>query len=111
MSTLSNLIANLCPDGVKYLELGTFTKHETARNSERQCDVAYSITKQGLIPTSEYFKEAKVTSEDTSGYRIVRKNWFVYSPSRIDVGSINYLHDAEEVMSRISALLPLRSPP
>ena len=50
------------------------------------------------MKTSEYFKDAKVTSEDTSAYKIVKKNWFVYSPSRIDVGSINYLRDQDQVI-------------
>lgn len=98
MSTLSNLITELCPNGIQYQELGAFTKHETARNSDGHCNVAYSITKQGLMPTDEYFKDAKVTSDDTSGYRLVRNNWFVYSPSRIDVGSINYHRTEEEVI-------------
>lgn len=98
MSKLTDLIHSLCPEGVPRVELGTFAKHEKGKNGDRHCELAYSITKQGLMPTSEYFKDAKVTSEDTSGYRIVKRNWFVYSPSRIDVGSINYLRDADEVI-------------
>ncbi len=98
MSRLDELIRELCPNGVKHLEIGSFAKGETTRNKGQYCKLAYSITQSGLMPTSEYFKDAKVTSEDTSGYKIVRKDWFVYSPSRIDVGSINYLRDQEEVI-------------
>ena len=35
---------------------------------------------------------------DTSGYYIVKKGWFVYSPSRIDVGSISYLKEQDSVI-------------
>ena len=98
MSELEVLIQQCCPDGVRVVELGTFAKAEVGKNKGCTCNRAYSITQKGLIPTSEYFKEAKVTSEDTSGYKIVKKHWFVYSPSRIDVGSINYLQDEEDVI-------------
>ena len=98
MRRLNELIQTLCPNGVPFVELGTIAKGEKERNKGKQCDLAFSITKGGLVKTSDYFKEATVTSEDTTGYKIVRKNWFVYSPSRIDVGSINYLRDEEMVI-------------
>ena len=98
MSRLDELIAELCPDGVALRELGSFSRGEKAKNTDKHCTLAYSITKGGLVRTEDYFKEAKVTSDDTSGYRIVKRNWFVYSPSRIDVGSINYLQDQDEVI-------------
>ena len=98
MKTLYEKIFGNVPYNVPYVEIGAFGKNEKTKNTDQKCDLAYSITKNGLIPTSAYFKDAKVTSDDTSGYRIVRRNWFVYSPSRIDVGSINYLRDQEEVI-------------
>lgn len=98
MSKLDELIQELCPNGVLYVELGTIAKGEKERNKGQKCNLAFSITKGGLVKTSDYFKEATVTSEDTSGYKLVKKNWFVYSPSRIDVGSINYLKDEELVI-------------
>lgn len=93
MTKLEQLIEQLCPNGVEFMKIGGFAKCESSKNKNQRITLAYSITKGGLIPTSEYFKDAKVTSENTSGYRIVKKNWFVYSPSRIDVGSINYLKE------------------
>lgn len=98
MNKLDELIQSLCPNGVPYVELGTIAKGEKERNKGQEYNLAFSITKGGLVKTSDYFKEATVTSEDTSAYKIVRKNWFVYSPSRIDVGSINYLKDEEVVI-------------
>ena len=98
MNRLDELINELCPDGVKKVAVGSFAKVQKVKNKDGHCDKAYSITKNGLVPTAEYFKDTKVTSDDTSGYRIVKRNWFVYSPSRIDVGSINFLRDADEVI-------------
>ena len=98
MSRLDELIAELCPDGVEYLQVGQFSKVENKRNKDRQCEIAYSITQRGLIPTSDYFGDTKITSDDTSGYKLVKEGWFVYSPSRIDVGSINYLQGIDEVI-------------
>ena len=98
MTKLQQLIDELCPNGVEYKMIGGFAKAENARNRDLQCQNAYSITQRGLIPTTEYFGDTKITSDDTSNYKIVRKGWFVYSPSRIDVGSINYLRGADEVI-------------
>lgn len=70
---------------------------QKTKNKDQQFNNAYSITQRGLIPTSEYFGEkTKITSSNTSNYYIVKKNWFVYSPSRIDVGSIGY-HKSDEI--------------
>ena len=66
MSRLDVMLQQMCPDGVRIVELGTFAKAETGKNKNCTCNRAYSITQKGLIPTNEYFKEAKVTSEDTS---------------------------------------------
>ena len=61
MSKLQELIQQYCPDGVEYKELGTFAKCEKERNKGQKCNLAYSITKGGLVPTVEYFKDAKIT--------------------------------------------------
>lgn len=83
---------------IEWKTIGEIAKAESKKNKDQKCKLAYSITKGGLVPTAEYFKDAKVTSDDTSGYKIVKKNWFVYSPSRIDVGSINFLQNQDEVI-------------
>lgn len=98
MSRLEELLRELCPDGVEYKTISEFAQNENGKNKGMVCNRAFSITQRGLIPTSEFFKEAKVTSDDTSGYKLVKHNWFVYSPSRIDVGSINYLRELEDVI-------------
>ncbi len=92
MNDLEKLIQNLCPNGVERIRIGAFAKVQKTKNKGHISEEAYSITQRGLIPTNEFFGEkTKITSSDTSGYYLVYKDWFVYSPSRIDVGSINYL--------------------
>lgn len=82
---------------VKKLE--EFATVQRTRNRQHITENAYSITQSGLVPTKSFFKEkTNVTSSDTSGYYIVHHNWFVYSPSRVDVGSISYLKDKGPVI-------------
>lgn len=78
----------------KIYKISDFAINHREKNKSLLVQNAYSITQRGLIPTTEYFGEkTNITSSNTSGYYIVNKNWFVYSPSRIDVGSIGYLKD------------------
>lgn len=84
---------------VEWKKLGEIAIVQKKRNKQHITENAYSITQAGLVPTKSFFKEkTHVTSSDTSGYYIVEKDWFVYSPSRIDVGSINYLKDEGPVI-------------
>ncbi|MBO7138667.1 MAG: restriction endonuclease subunit S [Bacteroidaceae bacterium] len=79
---------------VEWKKLGDIATLQKTKNKKHLTENAYSITQAGLVPTKSFFKEkTNITSHDTSGYYIVEKDWFVYSPSRIDVGSINYLKD------------------
>ena len=98
MGRLKELLSELCPDGVEWKPLGAVAKKETAKNKGELCKLAYSITQSGLMPTDEFFKDAKVTSKNTSDYRLVKPGWFVYSPSRVDVGSIDYHCGKETVI-------------
>lgn len=99
MSRLEKLIAELCPDGVEYKTVGEIASCQKRKNKNHITENAYSITQRGLLPTNDFFGEkTHITSKDTSGYYMVYKNWFVYSPSRIDVGSINYLREEGPVI-------------
>ena len=84
---------------VEWKRLGEFASLQKTKNKAHVTENAYSITQNGLVPTKSFFKEKTIiTSSDTKGYYIVEKDWFVYSPSRIDVGSINYLRDEGPVI-------------
>ena len=52
--------------------------------------------RRGFIEQSEQFEDRIVASEDTSNYKIVRRNDFAYNPARINVGSIARLISFEE---------------
>ena len=81
------------------IELKQITMLRNEKNKKQLKYEPYSITQKGLIPTKDYFKEkTNITSQNTSNYYVVKRNWFVYSPSRIDVGSINYLKDEGPVI-------------
>ena len=84
---------------VEWKKLGEIATVQKKKNKKHITENAYSITQAGLVPTKSFFKDkTHVTSSDTSGYYIVEKDWFVYSPSRIDVGSISYLKDEGPVI-------------
>jgi type I restriction enzyme, S subunit len=68
--------------------------------SERWRNIAplpvLSVTNdRGFVPQGEQF-ERRVASDDLNNYKVVRRGWFAYNPSRINVGSIDLLrtHDA-----------------
>ena len=50
----------------------------------------------GFIEQSEQFEDRIVASDDTSNYKIVKRNDFAYNPARINVGSIARLTSFEE---------------
>ena len=52
--------------------------------------------KYGFTDSAELFNDA-VASENLSGYKIIRKNYFAYNPSRINVGSIALLLEDKEI--------------
>ncbi len=84
---------------VEWKKLEEFAIVQKTKNKKHLTENAYSITQAGLVPTKSFFKEkTHITSSDTSGYYLVEKDWFVYSPSRIDVGSISYLKDEGPVI-------------
>jgi type I restriction enzyme S subunit len=67
---------------------------ERARNHE--ASPVLSCTKHdGLVLSLSYFGR-RVFSEDTSGYKVVRRNQFAYATNHIEEGSIGLLKDCEK---------------
>lgn len=52
--------------------------------------------KYGFTTSDELFNDA-VASENVSGYKVIRKNYFAYNPSRINVGSIALLSEDKTI--------------
>ncbi|KIL72338.1 Type I restriction-modification system, specificity subunit S [Bacillus badius] len=55
----------------------------------------YSVTNsKGFTKSTEYFSK-EIFSKDLSNYKLVKRNQFAYNPSRINVGSIAFLSNAD----------------
>jgi len=81
--------------------LGEITKKISIKNKDNQNLPVYSISnKHGFIPQGEQFEGVDSSSRnyDISMYKIVGKNMFAYNPARINVGSIGYSGDLENVI-------------
>lgn len=98
MSELNELLARLCPGGVRTVSIGEFSTESISRNRDRSVVEVRSVTNdRGLARTDEVFENAR-TSADTSNYKLVRPGMFVYNPSRVNVGSIAWLAEADPVI-------------
>lgn len=70
------------------------------KNSMKNKNGKYSLVqsvsnKYGFINQDEYFENRRVASNNTSNYYVIKKGYFAYNPSRIDVGSLAYKFDDE----------------
>lgn len=73
--------------------LGEVTFKVDRKNKKREALPVYSISNQhGFIPQSDQFEglDSNQRGYDTSLYKVVDQNTFVYNPARINVGSIGY---------------------
>lgn len=76
-------------------KLGAFIEGVSRKNKEEKDIPVYSVSNKGFC--TEYFSK-NVASLDTSSYKIVRQGEFAYNPSRINVGSVDYLRNASEAL-------------
>ena len=78
-------------------KLGFFIKQKNDRNKKLHIKEVLSINnKKGFITQEEQFNGYEVASKNLSNYKIVKKGYFGYNPSRINVGSIAKLEKLEE---------------
>lgn len=78
-------------------ELGKLIDEVSERRPDNELPV-YSVTNSsGFTPSEEYFSK-QVFSKDLSNYKIVRREQFAYNPSRINVGSIDFLNCEDAVL-------------
>jgi len=76
----------------KVEKIGSFLDISTEKNSNNCISKIIGVGTEGIIPP-------KVDgSENTSNYNIVRKNYFLYNPSRINIGSIGLYKNDEIVI-------------
>ena len=71
------------------IKMKNIIKQKSIRNKNNDIKDLYSVNnKDGFILQSDQFKDRIVASEDTTNYKIIKKDYFAYNPARINVGSI-----------------------
>lgn len=82
------------------VELGKHVRQVSQRNrSEADIEVFSVTNSEGFTRSTDYFSK-EVFSKDVSNYKVVSPGQFAYNPSRINVGSIDYLrHDSPVLVS------------
>lgn len=79
-------------------QLGSLIRQVSVKNKNAKDTVVYSVTNsEGFVKSTDYFNK-EVFSKNTKNYKVVRKYQFAYNPSRINVGSIDYLKEQTEVL-------------
>ena len=81
---------------MKTVKLGDYIKEYCEKNKKGEDIPVYSVTNTNGFCT-EYFSK-DVSSKDKSNYKIVLKGFFAYNPSRINVGSVDWLRNEEKVI-------------
>ncbi|MBE7941851.1 MULTISPECIES: restriction endonuclease subunit S [Ramlibacter] len=82
------------------VELGKHV-HQVSQRNRSEADIeVFSVTNsEGFTRSTDYFSK-EVFSKDVSNYKVVNPGQFAYNPSRINVGSIDYLrHDSSVLVS------------
>ena len=78
-----------CPNTKVISRIGDFIEQTSERNKNNAIQNVLSVSnRQGFIKQSEQFEDRNVASDDTSNYKIVKRNDFAFNPARINVGSI-----------------------
>lgn len=82
------------------VELGKYVRQVSQRNRAKADVEVFSVTNsEGFTKSTDYFSK-EVFSKDVSNYKVVSPGQFAYNPSRINVGSIDYLrHDSPVLVS------------
>lgn len=74
------------------IKLGNVIREVSCRNKSKQAFPVLSVSNRfGFVTQNEQFSDRVIASEDTSNYKIVKKEDFAYNPARINVGSIALL--------------------
>jgi type I restriction enzyme S subunit len=78
------------------VRIGMFAEEYVERNHGGSKARVLSVTNsQGFLLPEDRF-ERRVASTDLSNYKVIRRGYFAYNPSRINVGSIARLDDWED---------------
>lgn len=78
------------------VRLGNYISEYSERNKDNDSIPVYSVTNSNGFCTEYFSKE--VASKDKTTYKIVKKGFFAYNPSRINVGSVDWLREVDAVI-------------
>ena len=78
------------------VSLGDVLFEYSLRNKQDEDISVYSVTNTKGFCKGYFSKD--VSSKDKKTYKIVPRGYFAYNPSRINVGSIDYLREQEKVI-------------
>lgn len=82
-----------------YVELSELLIQEKSRAKEDSYPVWSVSNTLGFVKDGSQFNH-KISSDNTSNYKVVKKGFFAYNPSRINVGSIALnQHDSDGIVS------------
>lgn len=80
------------------VELESHVRQVSQRNRSEAVIEVFSVTNsEGFTRSIDYFNK-EVFSKDVSNYKVVTPGQFAYNPSRINVGSIDYLKHPSPVL-------------
>lgn len=76
------------PSQWRFLPINTIAQESTLRNENNTSLPVILCSKHvGFVRSLEYFKK-KIFSDDTSNYKVVKRNWIAYPSNHIEEGSI-----------------------
>lgn len=78
------------------VRLGDYIQEYSERNKDDSEIPVYSVTNSNGFCTEYFSKE--VASKNKTTYKIVKNGYFAYNPSRINVGSVDWLREEETVI-------------
>ena len=78
------------------VKLGKYIQEYSVRNKKDEDIPVYSVTNTQGFCRNYFGKE--VASKDKRSYKIVPKGYFAYNPSRINVGSVDWQRNEEQVI-------------
>jgi type I restriction enzyme, S subunit len=81
--------------------LGDITFKTDKKNKEGKVYPIYSINnKEGFVPQTEQFDgvDSNERGYDTTIYKVIEKNTFAYNPARINIGSLGFSGDLNNII-------------
>ena len=84
------------PSDWEFVKISDFASQKSIRaNADRSRRVLSCSKHEGFVDSLSYFKK-QVFSEDTSNYKVVKRNWFGFPANHVEEGSIGLQNICDE---------------